>query len=169
MKEQVKQYINTNYYHLRTITKKITSNNQLAEELLHEVILQILEKKEIELDSEDNILYYIVGIIRINWFSKTSPFFYKIRKEPLNYSELMYNLEIEDDIGYIYTKEELLCAMEDSIQELDWFHKEILEHYMVLGSYRKVNELTKIPIGSIGLYINEAKKEIKDNIKLKLK
>lgn len=170
MKDKVVDYINNNYYILRSIAKKITNGHQDYEELLQEVCLQILNKEKIELDDERNIKYYIVGLLRINYNSQTSPFHYNIRKERLTYDELPYSLgeDYDIEIEYDYTKEELIVAMEQSFQELDWFHRQLFETYMVMGSYAKVNELTKIPVGSVGMYINETKQMIKDKIKLKL-
>ena len=87
MVKEIEQYITKNYYQLLKIAKTITKNNQLSQDLLHEVIVQLYEKNEIILRKyEDNqIKYYIVSIMRINWYSKTSPFYYKIRKESSTY------------------------------------------------------------------------------------
>ena len=144
MKRKVIEYISNNYNEIRLITRKITDNNQLTDDLLQECLLQILEKERIILDDEKNIKYFIIGIIRINWLSKTSPFYYKIRREICQYNEL--NIDIVDENEYDIEKEEKFEAMEESIGNLDWFKKELLSHYMVLGSLKKVNQLTKIPI-----------------------
>jgi len=164
MKSKVIDYISNNYDELKTITKKITCNNELSEDLLQEVILQILEKNRIIIDEEKNIKYFIIGIIRINWNSKTSPFYYKIRREIDKYDELSIQLHDNYDYDYDIEKENKILAMEESIGELDWFNKELLSHYVVLGSLKKVNELTKIPIPSISRYINETKTKLKKEI-----
>ena len=167
MKKKVIEYISKNYNELHQITKKITDNNQLTDDLLQECILQILEKERIILDDEKNIKYFIIGIIRINWLSKTSPFYYKIRREIMAYNEL--TIDIVDENEYDSEKEDKFQAMEESIGNLDWFKKELLSHYLVLGSLKKVNQLTKIPIPSISRYINETKQQLKEEIIKKTK
>lgn len=162
MKQQVIDYISNNYDELHKITKKITNNSQLTDDLLQECLLQILEKDRIILDDPKNIKYFIIGIIRINFLSSTSPFHYKIRREICQYNEL--TIDIVDENEYDSEKEDKFQAMEESIGNLDWFKKELLSHYMVLGSLKKVNQLTKIPIPSISRYINETKQQLKEEI-----
>jgi hydroxymethylpyrimidine pyrophosphatase-like HAD family hydrolase len=169
MVKEVEQYITKNYYELLKIANTITKNNQLSQDLLHEVILQLFDKKEIKLKKyeEDQIKYYIVSIMRINWFSKTSPFYYKIRKEFSNYQELteLHNIPEEQDN---FEKEIIFTILETSWCELDWFHKSLFEWYMTLGSLKKVSIKTNIPLASVGKYIKEAKNEMKTNVLKKL-
>lgn len=162
MKNKIIDYISNNYNELKEITHKITLNSIYTEDLLQEVILQILEKDLITLDDDKNIKYYIIGLIKINWYSTTSPFYYKIKREFDKYAEL--TIDICDENMYDEQYEKLLTEMEKQMGELDWFKKEILSHYMVLGSLRKVNQLTKIPIPSISRYVKEAKETLKENI-----
>jgi len=41
MNKEVEQFITKNYYELLKITKKITKNHDLTQDLLHEVIIQL--------------------------------------------------------------------------------------------------------------------------------
>ena len=81
MNKSVESYLTRNYYQLLTIAKKMTKNHDLHQDLLHEVIIQLYDKERIKLKSfdDDSIRYYIVAIMRINWFSNTSPFHYAER------------------------------------------------------------------------------------------
>ena len=90
MNKEIERYITTNYYQLLNIAKKITKNHELTSDLFHEVILQLYNKNNIVLQeySDDQMKYYIVSVIRINWHSKTSPFYYKIRKESSRYTNI---------------------------------------------------------------------------------
>ena len=83
MRKEIECFLNRNYYQLLNISNKITKNNQLSQDLLHEVILQLYDKDDIVLKSYDDnsIKYYITAIMRINYYSKTSPFYYKIKRE----------------------------------------------------------------------------------------
>jgi DNA-directed RNA polymerase specialized sigma24 family protein len=164
MKKEINCFINRNYYELKKITKKITGNHELTEDLLHEVLLQILNKDEVKLKSFDDksITYYFVSILRINWISKTSPFHYKIRKNNENLKSFDYNMEITEE-QYDWEREHLIQMMEISYTELNFFQKGLLELYLVLGSVNKVAQQTEIPKSSVIKQIRKAKDIIKQN------
>jgi hypothetical protein len=126
----------------------------------------LYDKNEIKLNSyeDNNIKYFIVAIIRTNWYSKTSPFYYKIRRESALYTDLKDVLNMEDE-QETFEKEHILCILEDGWADLDWFHKSLFEMYMCLGSMNKVSKKTKIPLSSIRRYIKESKLEIIDKFK----
>lgn len=171
MHKEVEDYLTRNYYQLLTIAKKLTKNDQLSQELLHECILQVLEKEKITLKSYDDnsIKYYIVAIMRINYFSKTSPFFYRIRRE-----RMIMNVDITTcwDMSYEqeeFETEELYQLLEEEYCELNWFKKSLLDMYLSLNSSMKaVSRKTNIPIQSISRYIKETRHEVKTNIINKL-
>jgi RNA polymerase sigma factor (sigma-70 family) len=169
MNKQIEKYITTNYYQLLTIAKKITKNHQLTGDLLHEVILQLYNKSNIVLQeySDDQIRYYIVSVIRINWHSQTSPFYYKIRKESAKYTNIDECFNLTDDTQLEFEKQHLFDILEQSWCELDWFKKSLFEMYLTLGSMKKVSKQTRIPISSISRYLKESKEQIKTNIQIK--
>jgi len=166
MTTEIEQYITKNYYELQNICKKVTRNSDWHKDLLNEVILQLYNKKEIKLKSlEDNdIKYYIIRVITINWYSKTSPFFRKVRRESTLYNELFDNiineLTTEEDI---FDNHKILDIIEMEWAQTGWFNKKIFEKYMVLGSLKKVSVDTSIPLTSIARYVNETKKTIRLN------
>ena len=166
MKPEIERYITKNYYELQKICKKVTKNSDWYKDLLNEVILQLYDKKEINLKSlEDNdIKYYIIRVITINWYSKTSPFFRKVRRESTLYNELfdqiINELTTEEDI---FDNHKILDIIEMEWTQTNWFNKKIFEKYMVLGSLKKVSVDTTIPLTSIARYVNETKKTIRIN------
>ena len=176
MNKQVESYITNNYYELLKIARKITKNHDLTQDLLHEVIIQLYEKQHITLKFYDDssIKYYIVSIIRINWISKTSPFYYKIRREFLKYDDFLSNVnpnsvfEVSEE-QKSFEKQQLFSILEESWTELTWFHKSLMELYLTLGSVNKVAKHTEIPKSSIIKYIKESKETIKNNVIEKLK
>jgi hypothetical protein len=169
MIKEVEVYITNNYYQLLKIAKTITKNHNLSQDLLHEVIIQLFDKEEIKLKGYDDnqIKYYIVSIMRINWYSKTSPFYYKVKREIQKYQDLtdVYNIPDDQDD---FEKEIIYGILETEWCELNWFHKSLFEWYMTLGSLKKVSLKTNIPLASIGKYIKEAKIEMKTNVLNKL-
>ena len=162
---KVEEYIKNNYYILLGISKKITKGNELHQELLHEVIVQLYEKKIINLKEydDDSIRYYITAVLRINWYSRTSPFYYRIRKERATYTELTFDMSYTTE-QESFEKQELFDILEREFTELDWFRKSLMEMYLTLGSLKKVSQKTTIPLSSISRYIKESKEQIKTNI-----
>lgn len=162
----IEDYIARNYYILNNISKNITKGHELHQELLQEVILQILERDNIVLKNytDNDIKYYITAALKINWHSKTSPFYYKIRKERCTYTELSFDLE-QDNEQESFEKQQLFNILEQEFTELDWFRKSLMEMYLTLGSLKKVSQKTTIPLTSISRYIKESKEQIKNNIK----
>ena len=165
MIKEFNNYITREYYTLLNISNKMTKNDSYAGDLLNDVLVQIYDKKELKLRTLDDnsIKYYIVAIMRINWFSKTSPFFRKVKRESALYNELSLVKEIvqQDDS---LEEHQLMDLMEEEWAELDWFRKKIFEKYMVMGSLKRVSKDTTIPLTSIARYVNTAKEDIKHNI-----
>lgn len=165
MNKQVESYITRKYYELKTIAKNMTKNDDLAHDLLHECLLQLFEKQEIVLKSYDDnsIKYYITSVLRTNFYSKTSPFYYRIRKERVLYVDISecYNMEAEQQD---FELQLLYDILEISYAELNYFQKSILDLYLMLGSMKKVSQHSNIPISSISRYIKEAKEVIKQDV-----
>jgi len=99
MKKEFELYITKNYYQLKSIAKKMTNDDDMSHELLHECIIQMYDKENIVLKKYDDnsIRYYITAVLRTNWYSKTSPFHYKIRKERLKYVDLTTCMDIDKE------------------------------------------------------------------------
>jgi len=166
MNREIEKFITTNYYQLLSITKKITKNHELSQDLLHEVILQLYNRENIILQeySNEQIKYYVVSVIRINWHSNTSPFYYKIRRESSKYTNIEEIYNLADETQLDFEKQQLFDILEQSWCELDWFRKSLFEMYLTLGSMKKVSKQTRIPLSSISRYLKESKEQIKTNI-----
>jgi hypothetical protein len=164
MKPEINDYITKNYYELLKICNKITKNDTWAGDLLNDVLLQLYEKNEINIKKLDDnsIKYYIVKCLTINWYSKTSPFYRKVRKESSLYNELFEVMDKESDDD-IFNTHKLLDIMEMEWTEVNWFNKIIFQKYITMGSLKKVSIDTTIPITSIARYVNETKAIVKHN------
>lgn len=169
MKIEIEQYITKNYYELLKICNKITKNDSFAGDLLNDVLIQLYDREEIKLNKLDDnsIKYYIVKCLTINWYSKTSPFYRKVRRESTLYNELfdVANLIDSDDI---FKQHHIMEIVETEFTEMNWFHKIIFEKYLTLGSLKKVSVDTRIPLTSVARYIKETKQVIKQNTFRKL-
>lgn len=165
MDKRIERYIICHYYELLAIAKKITKEEELYKDLLQEVMLQLLEKDKIELKEydESNIKYYIVAVMRINWYSSTSPFYYKMRKPVMNFVEFDGSIEMEDEQHH-FEREQLIKLTEQQFTEMGWFKKSLFEMYMVLGSLKNVSHHTNIPLASVTKYVKDTRTEIKANV-----
>jgi len=172
MNRKIEQYINKNYDELLTISFKLTDGHQDHQDLLQECLIQLYEGKEIILKGYTNeeIKYYIVAVLKRNWFSKTSRFHYRFRKQlPTTSIESVPELiNIVDDEELVYTKNQLFDIIEESFSDLNWFHKSIMSLYLSMGSLKKVSNHTGIPLSSVGGYIKEIRTELKENIYMKI-
>lgn len=166
--KEINTYITKNYYQLLSIAKKYTKNDDFASELLHEVLLQLLEKQNLNIKLDDNsIKYYIIRMLMINWCMPNAPFYRKNKAYSLN----QVDLDNIKELTYQQTEldeHELLSVVEIEWSEIDWFNKIIFEKYLVLGSLKKVAIDTTIPLRSIHRYVNDTKKLIKQNAFKKL-
>jgi RNA polymerase sigma factor (sigma-70 family) len=167
MIKEIEDYIQKNYYHLYNIGMKMTKQDPLTRDLLHECILQLYDKDVISLKNYDDnsIKYYIVAVMRINYFSKTSPFHYRIRRE-----RQIMNVDVATcwDLSYEqeeFEQEQIYQLLELNYTELSWFQKSILDLYLSLNrSMKAVSRKTNIPNQSISRYINEIRKQVKTDI-----
>jgi len=125
------------------------------------------EKLE-NLDNEAAIKYYIVRCLTTNWYSKTSPFYRKIKRESSLYNEIS-DVADKPDESFELKDQKLMDVVEQEWGNLGWFRKDIFTRYMILGSYRRVSEQTNIPLTSIKNYVHQAKEEMKLNIFKKIK
>jgi len=169
MKIEIERYITKHYYELLEICHKITKHDTFAGDLLNDVLVQLYDKKEINLSKLDDnsIKYYIIRCLTINWYSKTSPFYRKVRRESTLYNELfeMSNLIDNEDI---INEHHMMEIVETEFTEMNWFHKIIFEKYLTLGSLKKVSVDTRIPLTSIARYVKETKTTIRQNTFRKL-
>jgi hypothetical protein len=139
MRKEIESYLTREYYQLLKIAKKLTKGDQLSQDLLHEVIIQLYDKNDIVLKSYDDnsIKYYITAVMRINYYSKTSPFFYRIKRE-----RTLMTVDVTTcwDMSYeqeSFETEELYQLLEEEYCELNWFKKSLLDMYLTLNSSMK--------------------------------
>jgi len=168
MVKEVECFIVNEYYRLLSICKKYTKNDDFAQELLHFVILELYEKKEIKVVLDwTNINRYIVHIITINWCSKQSPFYRKIKKFSMSDVDIMDCMQIVAE-EYNHADDKLLEMLEEEFGDLDWFDKLQFQTYLLTDTLRETAEHTDTTISKVWHNLQLTKKQIKDNITQKL-
>jgi len=115
-----------------------------------------------------SIKYYLIRCITTNWYSETSPFFRKVKRESSLYNEIKDIPDVPNHNEEI-KQQRMMDLMEEEFSMLGWFHKEVFSDYLILGSYRRVSEKTRIPLTSIKNYVHQAKNEVKQNVFKRIK
>jgi hypothetical protein len=163
MIKEIEVFITNHYYELLTISKKYTKNDDWASELLHEVLLQLFEKKQLNCNLDDkSIKYYIVRMLTINWCMPNSPFYIKYKKNIITHVDLTEAIQMT--IQQTETEShKFMDILEQEFAEVNWFNKLIFEKYLTLGSLKKVSINTSITLPSIGRYVKETKQVLKFN------
>jgi len=163
MLKEIELYLTNNYYFLLKISKKYTKNDEWATELLHEIIIQLYDKKEYKLNLDDeSIKSYIIRMLMVNWCFPSSPFYRKFKKHNLTHVQLNEAIHLTHEETEL-DNHKLLDIIENEWTHVDWFNKLIFEKYMVMGSLKKVATDTTIPLTSIKRYVDTTKKLIKHN------
>lgn len=161
MIKEVEQYIARNYYKLLKIAHKYTDNDDWASELLHEVVLQLYDKKEYNLKLDDeSIKSYIIRCLMVNWCYPSSPFYKKYKKDNLTHVEMNDAIQVMKNETEM-DEHKFMDIMEQEFQDQSWFHKLLFEKYLTMGSLKKVSIDTKISLPSIGRYIKETRTQVK--------
>jgi hypothetical protein len=162
MIKEIEGYITRQYYFLLSVAKKYTKNDDWASELLHEVILQLYDRKEIKVELQDEkIKAYILRALMVNWCYKTSPF-YKKHKREMTHVELNEAIELTQQHSEL-DHHQFISIMEEEFGNLEWFNRILMEKYFMLGSLKKVSTDTRIPLPSVGRYIKETKQIVRHN------
>ena len=160
---ELNSFITRYYYDLLKISKKYTKNDDFASELLHEVLLQLFEKKELKLNLDDNsIKCYIIRMLMVNWCYPSSPFYKKYKKDNITHVELTEAMQMTIQQTEL-DSHRFMDILEEEFSEVNWFNKLIFEKYLTLGSLKKVSMDTTITLPSIGRYVKETRTQVKLN------
>ena len=122
---------------------------------------QILKKTTL-LDTltDKDRLYYFIRVVKNNYFSKTSPYYYQHKKVSCNDVKVDVIKDIPDE-PYV---EELpdMFWVHKQLEDLDWFSRDLFLMWLELGTITAVSKQTTIPLNSVGRYIKNIKLELKE-------
>lgn len=140
----------------RGYAASFTMDPVVQEEIFHEFLLKVVEKKErmLELQARGEFNYYAVAIIRNLVYNKHSPLNkHKIRDEESirsnYYDDVHYESEYQEGSAEEDTRI-LLQKVKDIVDQSHWYDKEIFQMHFYKGmSYRGISKATTIPLSSI--------------------
>lgn len=141
----------------------IIKNENDVMDLYQSVVEQILSKPEkVNKIPDEQKTYYFIRLIKNNYYSKTSPYHYKIRKDGERYSPLDESvLEQMPDTLYDESIPDIFWVKEQ-LENLDWFSRDLFLLYIELETITKVSNQTQIPMNSVSRYIKKIKDILKD-------
>lgn len=155
------KWLSINNEELMNISLKICKNTDDYMDLYQCVIEQVLKKRDkLNALPDQQKKYFIISMLKTNYYSKTSPYFYQFKKGNVMLDITDDLLEGVIDIDYEETLPDMDWVIEQ-LNELDWFDRDLFKLWLELGTLSNVSKRTKIPVNSVGKYIKEIKQELK--------
>lgn len=154
------EWMGKNYHQMVEITNNIVKDKNEVDDLLHCVIEQILKKNSMDALMERERIFYFIRVLKNNYFSKTSPYYYQYKKKGSN--ETHFDTEFYENIPD-EPYEETIPTIEwvyQELEDLSWFDKDLFLLWMELGTITAVSKKTTIPLNSVGRYINQIKTQL---------
>lgn len=140
---------------LRQICRKIGGN--LSDDLFQElmvILLEYNEQKLIDIYNKGYYKWFLVKTLTNQFNSNSSPFNKKYRPKDIDYI-------ITDN--YDYSIDIMIDKVNNKLNQLHWYDRELFKAYIESGSYRKLSKQTDIPFNSISRTINNVKNYIRNN------
>jgi len=166
----MKKYLELNYTKMRTLVRKVTKNHQNADDLFNDLVLTLLEKPaeyQLDLLEKDKVKHWFTSSAKIQFSSKTSPFFYKYKKFNMSSSELhtwKYQAEEAEEEGIDAI--EMLEYIKTEVNLYNVYTRTLLTEHLLNGkSFSEISREYKIN----RKYVSETIRPAKDKIYIKLK
>ena len=166
----VQKFISNNFGHLQKVCAGVIGED-LGDDLLQDICVTILEdngQKYRDLCAKKELMYYLLGVIRINAFSKNTRFYYKYKKhrEKETHAEINWN-DIREEVTDNSYNEILrlkLAHAETMLDGLTWFEKEVFKiYYLHSHSLKTLSDATGISKTTINQTLGRARHKIKRN------
>lgn len=179
------EWIELNYENIIEWSKNIAKGDQLAEDLAHYAIWQMLEhpKREAlamrERDFPNTMKAFMLTIIRNSWIGPKSPF---SRTEKLHRADIGMikrtihsdafwdSLELTNEEEYDHHQDVLIEAVQDILNQMDsnegklWYNARLFKMWIECKNFSELSRITSIPRTSISKAVEEAKQYIKDEL-----
>ena len=160
------KFISENYDYLSRICCGYVGD-ELGDDLMHDLCVNVLEnnkEKFSELCERGELMYYLLSVIRINAFSKTTRFYYKYKKHkeheqivPVNNLSRIESESIEDAIIH-----ERMIEANKLLEGLPWFDSEVFKiYYLHSHSLNTLSDATGISRTTINQTLKRARRHIK--------
>lgn len=148
----IDDWINNNIKEMRKIVNSISKQNN--PDLFQVCIEQFLTNQRLKEIPDKEKLYFFSKIVKNNFFSKSSPYYYTYGK--YKFSEFTPKIEIIDDPIREYVD---LEWVKTELKKIDWYYRKLFELYIEENcSITKLSQRTTIPINSVSRDINKVRR-----------
>ena len=146
---------------------RITSHDELSEELLHYTLMAFLDRPDTQQIVESGAAFYFCLKIATNsWKSTTSPF-YRIYRDPNPRQPLdLLQLELPDPQVWEFPDEtpDIHAQIDKELERLSWYERELARAYAEHDcNANLLSKVTKIPRTSINLTLSRIRSHVKTN------
>ena len=165
----MEKYLQLNYKTIRTKVLKVTKNHQNADDLLNDLIVNLLEKPrpyQEDLLNKNKVDHWFTSSAKIQFVSKTSPFYYKYKKFQHNSSELQVWKYAEEDTSDDLDVTKMRKDISSLISVYNVYESTLLkEHLLNDKSFSEISREYKINRRYVSETITPCKKEIIKELK----
>ena len=153
-------FLQENYFPLKEAAERISSNDELAEELLHYTIDEFASKANAEeIVQSGGARFYCVRIMLNSWKSSTSPFYFIYRKPSHNIEEAEGIEEEVEDLTHLSE------TTHRELAKLPWYDRLLFQTFLDENhTVSSLSRATGIPRTSVSLTLNRVRKHIKRNL-----
>jgi DNA-directed RNA polymerase specialized sigma24 family protein len=135
---------------------KIIKDDENLDDFFHHIIESfLLHRSKTDHLEDKNKKYYFIRVVKNQYYSKTSPYYYRYKKAQIKREDLDANLyEIPDpetppipDLDWV----------KNTLNKLDWYERELFLLYLELGTMTKVSKKTTIPLNTVSRQVGNIK------------
>lgn len=151
------------YEKFKKLVKKLTKNNELSDDLLHDIFIELKENEKFNTLSEKDRVYFFIRVIKNQFYSNNSKFQRTYKK--YRFDELPVNYDLKDEEYIEHPTIDWIKETLDKELELNkdfWYNHGIFNMYLEHKKIKTLHVLTKIPIYSIRATIKEIKVWLKE-------
>lgn len=170
-----------NYKEIIEWSKNITAGDQQHRELAHYALLTVLESPrrheliQRERDFPNTMKYWLISIMKRQWYSKSGPFHLLERqhrqdwftqREEIDQESLLHALEELEDERYDLHQDRLIEAILGILEEMDldhdrlWYISRLFKMWIHTPNFSELSRKSGIPRTSISKAVKECKEYI---------
>jgi len=155
----VEQFMQENYKELQDASSRISSNSDLAEELLHYCVELFLRRSDCStVVASGGARFFIVRIMMNQWKSTTSEFYHTYRKPNEEITGEYEDTIYEEDPSYM----ERADRVREELAKLPWYDRKLFDTFVDENhTVSSLARATQIPRTSVSLTINRIRRHVK--------
>lgn len=162
----LQQFLSDHYDYLSRLCCGYVGED-LGDDLMHDLCVNVIENnkdKFSELCERGELMYYLLGIIRINAFSTTTRFYYKYKKHKEHETVVaIHNVQPQThDTNIDAWTSRRMADAHKMLEGLSWFDAEVFKiYYLHSHSLKTLSNATGISRTTINQALGRARRHIK--------